>query len=236
MTNDTTTKRARLGPAPGALKEVLGDPGADDVCDNLLQPLHATRGIVFPYTPQVMFGGNANYGNFHFTHSNFPYYQYQNSQPSEIQVTGIFTAQTNEEARYLLAVLKFLRGSTMIEFGTQAAQKGQAGTPPPVLRFNYMGSHMFNNTPVVVTAFNYLLEDTLDYVEVVLPGDRDSGSIINLQATEGESIISAKNKTYVPTRIVITTVLQIQPNPRDVRDNFDLEKFKRGDLVNKGYM
>ena len=236
MTNDTTTKRARLGPAPGAFKEVLGDPGADDVCDNLLQPLHATKGIIFPYTPQVMFGGSANYGNFHFTHSNYPYYQYQNSMPSEIQVTGVFTAQTNEEARYMLAVLKFLRGSTMIEFGTKAAQKGQAGTPPPVLRFNYMGAHMFNNTPVVVTAFNYMLEDTLDYVEVRLPGDRDSGSIINLLAGEDESIISAKNKTYMPTRIAITTVLQIQPNPRDVRDNFDLEEFKRGDLVNKGYI
>ena len=104
----------------------LTQPFGATLLDELV---NATRGIVFPYTPQVMFGGNANYGNFHFTHSNFPYYQYQNSQPSEIQVTGIFTAQTNEEARYLLAVLKFLRGSTMIEFGTQAAQKGQAGTP-----------------------------------------------------------------------------------------------------------
>jgi len=125
---------------------------------------------------------------------------------------------------------------TLKETHTQAAQKGQAGTPPPVLRFNYMGSHMFNNTPVVVTTFNYMLEDTLDYVEVRLPGDRDSGSIINLQASEDESIISAKNKTYMPTRIAITTILQVQPNPRDVRDNFDLEKFKRGDLVNKGYI
>ncbi len=206
MVNDTTKKRARLGPAPGALKEVLGDPGAADVCDNLLQPLHATKGIVFPYTPQIMFGGSANYGNFHFTHSNYPYYQYQNSRPSEIQVTGIFTAQTNEEARYMLAVLKFLRGSTMIEFGTKAAQQGKAGTPPPVLRFNYMGAHMFNNIPVVVTTFNYIIEDTIDYVEVTLPGDRDSGTLINLLASEDESIISAKNKTYVPKRVAVTTI------------------------------
>ena len=136
----------------------------------------------------------------------------------------------------MLAVLKFLRGSTMIEFGTQAAQKGQAGTPPPVLRFNYMGSHMFNNTPVVVTAFNYMLEDTIDYVEVKLPGDRDSGSLINLFASEEESILSAKNKTYMLTRVTITTILEIQPIPRDVRDNFYLEKFKSGDLVNRGYI
>jgi len=236
MANRTINRRARLGPAPGALKTVLGDPGDQDACDNLLQPLFATKGIIFPYTPTVMFGSQANYGNFHFTHSNYPYYQYQNSMPVEIQLTAAFTAQTNEEARYMLAVLKFLRGATMIEFGTQSAQKGKAGTPPPVLRFNYMGAHMFNNTPVVVTTVNYILEDGLDYVEVQLPGTRSKAARINLDAAEGEKIIGDNNVTYMPTRINLTVGLQIQPNPRDIRDNFDLEDFKNGNLVGRGYV
>ena len=113
MADIKKNRRARLGPAFGpAMNEVLGDPKD---CDNILQPLRVTNGIIFPYTPNVMTGGMANYGNFHFTHSNYPYYQYQNSMPEPIQITGDFTAQTNEEARYLLAVFKFLRASTMIE-------------------------------------------------------------------------------------------------------------------------
>jgi hypothetical protein len=234
MANITTTKRARLGPAPGAMQTILGDPTD---CENLLQPLWATKGMLYPYTPTVNFGGTANYSNWHFTHSNYQQFQYQNSQPAEIQITGTFTAQTNEEGRYMLAVMRFLRASTMMEFGAAAARRGTAGTPPPVLRFNYMGGHMFNNVPVVLTSFNYLLEDTVDYVEIKLPGllqHSPTGSIG--QSVFGEVAITQNNKTYMPTRMVITSMLMVQPNPRKTRDEFDLDAFKRGTLINKGFV
>ena len=234
MANITTNKRARLGPARGAINTVLGDP-AD--CENLLQPLHATKGMLFPYTPTVNFGATANYSQWHFTHSNYPQNNYTNSMPTEIQITGTFTAQTNEEGRYMLAVLRFLRASTMIEFGASAARKGFAGTPPPVLRFNYLGGHQFNNVPVVLSTFNYMLEDGVDYVEVDLPGKlqvSDGGRIG--QELFGDDFIIGDNRTYVPTQMVITCILFVQPNPRQVRDKFDLDAFKSGALVNKGFV
>lgn len=236
MSNITTARRARLGPTWSALDDVLGD--VKD-CDNILQPVRRTRGIIFPYTPNVMFGGSANYGNFHFTHSNYPYYQYQNSQPEAIQVTGDFTAQTNEEARYLLATLKFLRAATMIEYGSKAAQTGRSGTPPPVLRFNYMGGHQFNNVPVVLTSYNYILENDVDYVEVQLPGSRSGATkVINSTFTTGgeDILVNNENRTFVPTIITMTLMLQVQPNPKDLRDNFDLDDFKSGNLIGKGYI
>lgn len=233
MSNITVTKRARLGPTFSALNEVLGDIRD---CDNILQPIRKTSGIIFPYTPNVMFGTMANYGNFHFTHSNFPYYQYQNSQPDALQITGDFTCQTNEEARYVLAVLKFLRASTMIEYGTQAAQTGLAGTPPPVLRFNYLGGHMFNNVPVVVTTVNYILENDVDYVEVQLPGSRSGKTTIDSSPYGEDAIVHNENRTYMPTIMTISIVLQVQPNPKDVRDNFNLEEFKNGNLIGRGYI
>jgi hypothetical protein len=235
MSTFTTNKRARLGPARAAMTTILGDPTD---CNNLLQPLHATKGMLFPYTPTVNFGGTANYNQWHFTHSNYQQHNFQNSMPSEIQITGTFTAQTNEEGRYMLAVLRFLRASTMLEFGSAAARKGVAGTPPPVLRFNYLGGQQFNNVPVVLTTFNYLLEDTVDYVEVNLPGalaaqDRFVSGI----DFQGRDIIQADdNSTYVPTRMVITLMLMVQQNPRKVRDNFDLDDFKAGNLINKGFL
>ena len=234
MANITTNKRARLGPARGAINTVLGDP-AD--CENLLQPLHATKGMLFPYTPTVNFGATANYSQWHFTHSNYPQNNYTNSMPTEIQITGTFTAQTNEEGRYMLAVLRFLRASTMIEFGAAAARKGFAGTPPPVLRFNYLGSHQFNNVPVVLNTYNYLLEDTIDYVEVDLPGNLQNIDVGRLgKSVLGDTFFTDNSRTYVPTQIVITVMLTVQQNALKVRDKFDLDKFKSGALVNKGFI
>lgn len=238
MSNITTTKRARLGPAAGAMKTILGDPRD---CDNLLQPLWATKGMMYPYTPMMTFGGLANYNNWHFTHSNYAQHQYQNSMPSEMQITGTFTAQTNEEARYMLAALTFLRASTMIDFGSAAVRRGTAGTPPPVLRFNYLGAHMFNNIPVVLQAFNYILEDTVDYIEVQLPGTNNNiqgtGNFREvLGAASGLLEITNDRRTYLPTKMIITVMLLVQPNPRKTRDEFDLDAFKSGKLINKGFI
>jgi len=238
MPNNSQTKRARLGPAPGAMNELLG---SSRDCQNVLQPLHATKGIIFPYTPDVQFGASGNYANWHFTHSNYQQYQYQNSMPNEITVVGTFTAQTNEEARYLLAVLTFLRASTMIDFGNEAVKRDTAGTPPPVLRWNYLGQRMFKNVPVVVTTFNYMLERDVDYVEVTFPGTsaglRDTGLVQAVAgAVNGSLPVMEDVRTYVPTQLVLTVTLGIQQNPRNTRDNFDLEAFKRGDLINKGFV
>jgi hypothetical protein len=232
---------------------ILGDPTD---CNNLLQPLHATKGMLFPYTPQLNFGGTANYNQWHFTHSNYQQHNFQNSMPSEIQITGTFTAQTNEdsmpseiqitgtftaqtneEGRYLLAVLRFLRASTMVEFGAEAARQGVAGTPPPVLRFNYLGGQQFNNVPVVLTTYNYLLEDTVDYVEVNLPGAlAPQDRFVSGQSVFGDVVQINDNSTYVPTRVVITLMLMVQQNPRKVRDKFSLDDFKSGNLINKGFL
>ena len=153
--------------------------------------------------------------------------------PSEIQISGVFTAQTNEEARYLLAALTFLRASTMLDFGTAAVRRGTAGTPPPVLRFNYLGAHMFNNVPVVLNTFNYVLEDTVDYIEVMLPG---TGIAIPGGAVGGLLEITNDRRTYLPTKMTVTCLLMVQQNPRKTRDEFDLDKFKTGALINKGFI
>jgi hypothetical protein len=266
MPNKTENKRARIGPAPGAMKALLGTAGD---CDSILEPLIATKGVVFPYTPDVTFGGSANYSSWHFTHSNYQQFQYQNSQPSEIQITGTFTAQTNEEARYMLAALTFLRAATMIDFGNAAVIRENAGTPPPVLRFNYLGQQMFKNVPVIVQNFSYILERDVDYVEVTLPGNsspsaRTSGAGGAAPSADGggfftklakaafssfgfgggsgggagagsSQTIDESLRTWVPTQLTLTVLLGIQHNPKNIRDSFDLEKFARGELLNKGF-
>ena len=233
MSNFTTSKRARLGPARSAMLEVLGA----NECSNLLQPLWETKGMIWPYTPNVTAGAMANYNSMHFTHSNNPYWNFTNSAPVDLQVTGTFTAQTNEEGRYMLAVLRFLRGVTMMEFGIPAAERGVAGTPPPVLRFNYLGAQMFNNVPVVVNNFSFTLERDIDYVEVQLPFN-GAGGLANFanNAIFGDLLQTDGSRSFVPTKLEMMTTLLIQQNPRNVRENFDLNAFKRGDLINKGFI
>jgi hypothetical protein len=191
---------------------------------------------VFPYTPDITFGKSASYDAFHFTHSNYPYHQYAKSAPAEIQITAPFTAQTNEEGHYLAAVLRFLSASSMMEFGKAAKAREMAGTPPPVLRFNYLGDYMFSNVPVIITNFSYLLEKDVDYVGVQLPPG------VGADATNGQNVgnVSAGSTsgpaTYVPTRVIVQVQLQVQQNPKRVREEFDLDAFKQGQLVKRGFI
>lgn len=175
----------------------------------LLSRLIATRGLLFPYTPTVIFNRQAGYEDFHFTHSNYKYHQFQSGTPGEIQITGEFTAQTNEEAIYMLAAIRFLQSMQLSEFGESSPGRG---TPPPVLRFNYLGPELFRDVPVVVAMANFTFEPGVDYVPV--PGF----------------------DTWVPTKIMMVTTLQVQPTPERVIKEFSVDGFKSGALVRQGYV
>lgn len=232
-------RRARLGPTNIAMSRVLGP----NECGNVLKPLYATRGLMFPYTPDVVFIRNANYNDFHFTHSNYRFNQYQNSGVNEIQVTGEFSVQSEEEGRYLIAAIRFLQSVTMSEFGLSTPLE-KRGTPPPVLRFNYLGEQMFRNVPVVVSMVSFNFDRSIDYVPITLAsnestetrlsvGQRLPDGTPNMIAT-GRA--SSPSTTYVPTKMLITTTLLLQPNPKKIRDNFSVRDFKTGKLVREGYI
>ena len=88
--------------------------------------------------------------------------------------------------------------------------------------------------PVILQTYNYVLEPDVDYVKVQLPGNRSTTQSSGSFATN-DFVAGSDHDTWVPTILTLTCMLQIQPNPKKVRDTFDLEKFKRGDLVNEGF-
>lgn len=221
--------RASIKPKSGSINRILG--GNDDA--NILQPLYETGGLLFPYTPIVNTGGTANYDAYSFTHSNYKQNVFKNSEPNQIMISGEFIAQSDKEARYLLAAITFLRASTKSYFGEQTGpisrnttadadqiDPGRSGLPPPVLLFNYLGAQMFNRVPVVVTAYTHDLDNSVDYVPVKL----NSGS----RGTE--------NISYVPTKLTMSVVLETQYNPRKIRQRFDLDQFRRGNMLDQGYI
>lgn len=193
--------------ASPAAEVVLG-PKSDP--SNILSPLFETNGLMFPYTPSVEYSHLTTYDPLGFTHSNYTQHSYNKSEISDIVVSGTFTSETDAEARYTIACIHFLRTVTKMYFGNPIQK---AGMPPPVLLFNYLGS-MFNNVPVVVSSFAPSFGKEVDIVSVGI----------------GDLVFS------VPVSISITVTLKVQYNPYAIKNDFNLDTFRTGKLLGKGYI
>lgn len=156
--------RVRLALSPGSGDILYRDPQ-----NSVQSPLRSTDGVVWPYTPTINVSYSASYSGASPTHSNYVQQSYNSSSVDQITVVGQFTANTPEEASYLLAVLWFLKSATKSFFGQD--QSPSRGTPPPVLRFSGHGPMMFNSLPVVITNHTQDFEPSVDYIEASMPGD-----------------------------------------------------------------
>jgi hypothetical protein len=156
--------RVRLSLSPGAFY-LYKDP------DNyLLSPLDKTDGIVFPYIPTINVTYGANYQSVAPVHSNYKIFQYENSFVDAITITGDFTAQDTTEARYVLAVIHFLKSVTKMFYGQDFNPK--PGTPPPLCYLSGLGEFQYNAHPLAITNFTYSLPNDVDYIragELTLP-------------------------------------------------------------------
>lgn len=212
-----------LGPNPGGFNN-----------SNLLAPLWSTGGVLFPYTPSISSGYSVEYDPTAFIHSIYGYNAYIRSYPKPISLDAEFTAQTEREALYLLAVIHFFRTVTKSYFGTHPYEK--AGTPPPTLIFNYLGDYQFNNVPVIVKDFDYVYEANVDYVAVKTAATQDT----SYQSAESRRFslpaASSDGYTYVPTHMTVRLSLDTQYIPIQLRNEFDLDKFRAGKLMNKGFI
>lgn len=204
--------RVRLSCAPTA--EYL----YRDKTNSLMAPLGITDGVIWPYTPEVTMSFSADYGKFNPTHSNYPIHTYKNSEVSQISISGDFTAQTPEEARYVLASMMFLRASTKMFWGNDP----NAGQPPPILYLNGYGAHFFPSVPVVVRNFTSNLPAAPDYVEAWIQEDD-----IDLN---GDSKIG-KFLTRIPATVNLNVSLEPVYSRTKVANEFTFEKFSKGQLI-----
>lgn len=151
--------RVRLSLAEGSTifyKDPTATPNA------IMFPLIETNGVIWPYTPEVSVSHVANYNPIQLTHSNYSAQFYNNSDVSDISISGDFTVQSVEEGQYLMAVIYFLRSSTKMFFG----QGQNVGNPPPILFLDGYGSHYFPHVPVVITNFTHTMPNEVDYLQI----------------------------------------------------------------------
>jgi hypothetical protein len=138
-------------------------PGTSFLYQGILAPLSpetGTNGVIFPYTPNINITYAANYDATEPTHSNYKIHQYKNSAVDAINITCDFTAQDTAEAEYVLAVIHFFRTMTKMFYGRDIL----AGTPPPLCFLHGLGAFQFDNHPLAITNFNYILPTDVDYI------------------------------------------------------------------------
>jgi len=231
---------------------------------DILNPLKPSNGVIFPYTPTISTSYKANYSPYDLTHSNYRGYFYQNSYTDNVTISATFTAQTTQEADYLLAVIHFFRSVTKMFYG----QSPNLGSPPPRCFLTGLGEYQFNNHPVLVTAFNYNLPADVDYiragssnnmqlnqnqlrnkqVETTNNSLRSVSRLANALLSTGRSLPkgavstrpvpvgpNTRNPTYVPTKMEISiTLLPVQSRQR-VSQEFNLQEFANGNQLKGGF-
>lgn len=180
------------------------------------------QGIVFPYTPAISQDFSASYSTVNPTHSNYALHFYKSSSPGNITVTGKFTVQNNEEAYLWLQTMHILRSVTKMRFGTDP----NAGSPPPICRFDAYGEQQYKNVPVVISAFKLELPDNVDYYATKMD-DIDGGANGN-----------SPTGTMVPTVSQITVTLLPMYSRQELLGQSQVEEYVAGtpNLRRKGYL
>ena len=191
--------------------------------NKLLQPLREEMGMFWPLTPSIVIQYSSNYNAMEQTHSNYPHYQYGNSQVDQMNIFGEFPVQNQQDAKHWVATVNFLRTASKMFFGAEEGY-GLKGNPPPVFHLYGYGDHMFNKVPVVINTFNVELRSGIDYISTQQSDVYRSDSNIDYQQ---------EDSTWAPTLSTIS-VLVSPIYSRDSVKNFSMSKFVRGELNGKG--
>lgn len=174
----------------------------------LLFPLLQHGGVVFSNTPRISVTYATSYSQIEMSHSNYDYQSFNKSTIQNVSMDAKFTAQTIEEADYLLAVIHFFRTFNKMNFGENDLHRGR---PPAILKLSAYGEYMINNHPVAIRSFAMNLPEHVDYVQT-------------------------SHDTQVPVYFEMNVDLVSMMTPNKVKSEFSLDSFAKGSLITKGYL
>ena len=174
------------------------------------------RGVIFPYVPTVMMNHQTNWGSHAPTHSNFQYKFFTNYALQDFTVTGVFTASTAQEGRYMEGAMHFFKSAMKIGFGETDDHRG---VPPPVLEYSMWGPSWAKRIPCVISTFSYNIDGATDYVWPVM----SSTSI-----TDDDSMMPLQ----------VTFIINLSPtySTRSTRRTYNSKDFYSGNLLKQGYL
>lgn len=210
----------------------------------ILNPLNATNGVIFPYTPTISVNYAANYNPTELVHSNYKVYQYSSSSIDTVTITGDFTAQDEYEANYLLAVIHFFRSATKMFYGQDESPR--RGTPPPLCYIYGMGSYQFAGQPLAISQFSYNLPNNVDYITTSTGEDQAPSATTQPPRMAGTGVarggvlpppqftpISEPGTiSRVPSKIQLSVTCVPMMNRNAVSNVFSFEEYATGRLLN----
>ena len=196
----------------------------------MLANLQKTGGLVFPYTPTIIVAHSANYNTMAPTHTNYPYFAYQNSQVDQLVITGDFFVQNGVEAQYWVSALHYLRSMTKMFYGGEAET---LGAPPPVVHLSGYGDFIFNKVPVIITQFTIDLPQDVDYIATGHPQGVNEVPPNHPEAKQKATDKRANNIGWAPAQSLITVTVQPIYSRREV-EQFSLNKYVKGGYVGDG--
>ena len=196
----------------------------------MLANLQKTGGLVFPYTPTIIVAHSANYNTMAPTHTNYPYFAYQNSQVDQLVITGDFFVQNGVEAQYWVSALHYLRSMTKMFYGGEAET---LGAPPPVVHLSGYGDYIFNKVPVIITQFTIDLPQDVDYIATGHPQGVNEVPPNHPEAKQAATDKRANNIGWAPAQSLITVTVQPIYSRREV-EKFSLNKYVKGGYVGDG--
>lgn len=242
--------RIRISLADGAKIFYKDSNSTNSESNAILGPLIETNGVIFPYTPTIQLSHTAHYSSATPTHSNYSQHFYNNSEVTDITITGEFTVQSVDEGKYLMAAIYFFRSATKMFFG----QGANVGNPPPIVFLDGYGGHYFPHVPCAITSFSHTLPADVDYIQVPIttttltesentdvmpPGVNDSlgvraGTYPNFNskpASKKYSYTSIETTTRLPTNSSISITLKPMYSRKNLADRFNLNDFAAGKLL-----
>lgn len=236
--------RVRISINPSS-KILYWDPSASGNVQGLVAPLKQTNGFIFPYVPNVTVSHTASYTPMTLTHSNYAQYFYESSSVAAINISGDFTVQNLDEAKYFLAGLYFFRACTKMFYGVT---KEYQGSPPPIVYLDGYGQHYLPHVPCVITSFSHTMPNDVDYLEIQTPqsvtstttsrtttgalGTIKLPSVAGTNATENGIVTQVINSAFNRVPTASTFSLTLQPViSRTQAIDFDFKEFARGGLI-----
>ena len=165
--------------------------------------------INFPYTPTLSIVQQGNYQEYTTTHSNFQQRAFDNHMNLDLNMTAPMIVRSVEEADYVYNASLFIRSIMKMQW----LKDDDPGMPPPIMRFYAHG--IYENVPCIIRDFTWNLDSDLDYVEIP----------------------SGKNKGMrVPVHNMFVLSLTTTYAPKDVREDFSIKEYLKGNLKDKGYV
>lgn len=221
-----------------------------------LAPIAATGGLVFQYSPSISESIEVTYNSVgSLVHSNENYNVWSGTQNRKIGLGEVvFTADTEENAAYMIATIQFFRVFSLSDFG-----RGKTGRPPSPMWFSAYGRMMYEQVPVLLKGATLEFSNTVDYVRVPTAGFARSSTVATATGATsvrggalGPSIPSfvtdLQNSTnglvqrssessdfvWVPAKLSVSGIsLIVQHTPNYWKGTFSLEEFKSGGMLEK---